>query len=399
MAIDLNGWNKTITRIAKHLHTGKLKPSDLDQDLIQRTFTELNKAAAEGYGANYTSYSTENSKTVQQLQQNIYQFSAAKTFQQLQKYNSLLVDENGKERSFSSFKKAVLAVHPKYNTNYLQAEYQTAKASAQMARKWQGFQRNKARFPYLKYKTASDDHVRDDHQRLQNFTAHIDDRIWDKIYPPNGWRCRCYIVQTNEASNEPSPDTSFIDPEFSLNVGKTGVIFSPEHPYFVFPKKDEDSYKKAFETFKLIAPYGKAKFTAKNGAKVFVSPFAGPNDLEHNFEVAKVMANTLKKTIKIRPHTDGTIILNAKNPEYLVNKKIADLKAPKGVALKNIFKKANKQKTKVVVIDLLNNPNSFAQMKLAIIKRLGITDIYPNIEEVILISKDRKTIEVIKRKK
>ena len=167
----------------------------------------------------------------------------------------------------------------------------------------------------------------------------------------------------------------------------------------MFPKKDEDSYKKAFETFKLIAPYGKAKFTAKNGAKVFVSPFADPNDLEHNFEVAKVMANTLKKTIKIRPHTDGTVILNAKNPEYLVNKKIADLKAPKGVALKNIFKKANKQKTKVVVIDLLNNPNSFAQMKLAIIKRLGITDIYPNIEEVILISKDRKTIEVIKRKK
>ena len=65
----------------------------------------------------------------------------------------------------------------------------------------------------------------------------------------------------------------------------------------------------------------------------------------------------------------------------------------------SLQKKTNKQKTKVVVIDLLNNPNSFAQMKLAIIKRLGITDIYPNIEEVILISKDRKTIEVIKRKK
>lgn len=336
---------------------------------------------------------------MQQLQQNIYQFSAAKTYQQLQYFNTLLVDENGKERGFSSFKNLVLEKHKTYNVNYLQAEFQTAKASAQMARKWQGFQRNRERFPYLRYKTAGDDHVRDEHQRLQGFTAHIDNKIWDKIYPPNGWRCRCFIVQTNQASNEPIPDTSFIDPEFSLNVSKTGVIFSPEHPYFVFPKKDKDSYKKAFESFKLIAPYGKAKFTAKNGAKVFVSPFADVKDLKHNFEIAKVIANTLKKTISIRPHVDGRVLPNLKNPEYLINKKLADLKAPKGLLLKNILKKANKQKTAVVVIDLIDNPNTFKVMKTAVIEKLKDATIYPNIKEVVLISKNRKTVEVIKRKK
>lgn len=366
---------------------------------MQKTFNQLNKAATEGYGANYDSYSKSHNKTVQQLRQNIYQFSAAKTFQQLQHFNSLLVDENGKERSFSSFKNAVLTVHPKYNVNYLQAEYQTAKASAQMARKWQTFERNRDRFPYLKYKTVGDEHVRDDHQKLHNFTAHIDDPIWNKIYPPNDWRCRCYVVQTNQASDEPAPDISFIDPEFSINVGKTGVIFSPEHPYFVFPKKDKDSFKKAFESFKLIAPYGKARYTAKNGSKVFVNPFADVKDLKHNFEVAKVIADTVKKSVSIRPHIDGRVLPKLKNPEYLIDKKLADLKAPKGLLLKNIFKKANKQKTAVVVIDLIDNPNTFKTMKTAVIEKLKNNDIYPNIKEVILISKDRKTVEVIKRKK
>src|SRR5690606_27352064 len=122
---------------------------------------------------------------------NIYQFSAAKTYQQLAEYNGYLVDENGKERSFNDFKKLVLEKHPKYNQNYLQAEYQTAKASGQMAAKWEGFQRNKARYPYLKYMTVGDEHVRDDHKELHGFIAHIDDAIWDRIYPPNDWRCRC----------------------------------------------------------------------------------------------------------------------------------------------------------------------------------------------------------------
>lgn len=266
-----------------------------------------------------------------------------------------------------------------------------------MARKWEGFQRNKARFPYLKYKTAGDSHVRDEHATLNNFTAHIDDKIWDKIYPPNGWRCRCYIVQTNEGNIEPIPDTSFIAPEFNLNVGKTGVIFTPDHPYFVFPKKDEDSFKKSFESFKLMAPYGKAKFTAKNGAKVFVSPFADANDLKHNFEVAKVMANALKKTIKIRPHTDGTIILNTKNPEYLINNKLAELKAPKGINLRNSFNKAVKQKSEVVVLDLIDNSQSFKTIVDAVKRKFEKPNTYPTIKEVIVISKDRKNIEIIKR--
>lgn len=369
------------------MHNGKLKPTDLDQDLIQRTFTELNNGAAEGYGAFYTRYNTEHSKTVQQLQQNIYQFSAAKSYQQLQYFNTLLVDDNGKERSFNSFKNAVLEAHPRYNVNYLQSEFQTAKASAQMARKWQGFQRNKERFPYLRYKTAGDDHVRDEHQRLSNFTAHIDDKIWDKIYPPNGWRCRCFIVQTNQAIDEPIPDTSFIDPEFSINVGKTGVIYAKEHPYYVIPKKDENNYKQAFEQFKLIAPYGKAKFTATNGAKVFVSPFADANDIVANIDSAKLIANSLKTNVRIRPHAN---IKGVKNYEFEIYKKPSDLKTVTSYnGILNGFQSARKQGVKVVVFNLSNIQQLVVNEVYRKLKGAVTPERNKNIETVILIYKSK----------
>lgn len=394
-------WNKVIERIAKELHSGKLKPSDLDQELVQKTYETLNKGVSEGYGAKYHQYNAQNSTTVQKIQQNIYQFSAAKTYQQLAEYNGYLVDENGKERSFNDFKKLVLEKHPKYNQNYLQAEYQTAKASGQMAAKWEGFQRNKERYPYLKYKTVGDDHVRDDHRTLDGFMAHIDDKIWDRIYPPNDWRCRCFIVQTNQKpKNDTQPDLSFMKPEFSLNVGKTGVVFNDKaHPYYIIPKNDEKRMKLAFESMKTRLAYGKANYTAKNGSKLYEHPFADKNPSERvrNFEVAKEMVNKLNRTIKITPKVDGRVILNKKNPEYLIDGKISDRKAPKGKNLKNIFKKSASQGVKIMVIDLIDCVETFDIMKPIVTNKLNTEGIFPKLKEIILVSKDREKIESIKR--
>lgn len=309
-----------------------------------------------------------------------------------------MVDENGKERSFNDFKKLVLDKHPKYNQNYLQAEYQTAKASGQMAAKWEGFQRNKERYPYLKYMTVGDDHVRDEHKTLHGFIAHIDDPVWDSIYPPNDWRCRCYVVQTNQDPSKETPDLSFMKPEFSVNVGKTGKVFNDKaHPYFIIPKKDEQRMKVAFESMKLRLAYGKARYTSPSGSNVFVHPFADPKDLYENYINAVNISNTLKRNVKLRPHLDGLIMKNIKNPEYLINNKIAERKAPLTLNFRNVFNKAVKQGSEIVVVDLIDNPNTFDQVKEQIKKHLSKPTNYKSIKEVILISKDRKTIESIKR--
>nr|WP_289846255.1 phage minor head protein [Winogradskyella psychrotolerans] len=379
------------------MHSGQLKPTDLDQELLTTTYKELNKGISEGYGARFTKFDAANTKTVQQLKQNIYRFSAAKTYQELQKFNTYLTDKDGKERSFNDFKKLVLDKHPTYNVNYLQAEYQTAKASAQMAAKWQQFQRNKDRYPNLRYKTVGDEHVRDDHKDLDGFVAAIDDKIWDRIYPPNDWRCRCYVVQTDSPASSFTPNTDFMKPDFSINVGKTGSVFNENsHPYYIMPKRDEKAVKVAFESFKLQSNYGKAKYNSKSGGKVFVSDFAEAETLYSNYTVAKTLADK-GMTLKIQPKIDATILPKDTKSTYLIGKKTAERVTRFKLDFKDTFTTAEKQGVAIVIIDLIDNKNSITKVVTEVNKALEDKKAYPSITEVIVISKDRKQVERIKR--
>jgi SPP1 gp7 family putative phage head morphogenesis protein len=48
--------------------------------------------------------------------------------------------------------------------------------------------------PYWQYWTVGDDRVRPEHAVLDQFTARGEDPVWMKIYPPNGFNCRCAVV-------------------------------------------------------------------------------------------------------------------------------------------------------------------------------------------------------------
>ena len=48
--------------------------------------------------------------------------------------------------------------------------------------------------PIWQYWTVGDDRVRPEHRVLDGFAAHADDPVWHKIYPPNGFNCRCSVV-------------------------------------------------------------------------------------------------------------------------------------------------------------------------------------------------------------
>lgn len=345
------------------MHNGKLKPADLHADLIQKTYNELEKGASEGYGKNWGQISPENTKTVQQLKQNIYKFSGAKAYHQLAEMNSLLVDEKGKIRSFSEFKRKVDAVHEKYNRNYLQAEYNTAKRSAQASRQWKEFEANKDLFPNLKYMTVGDERVRHDHTKLHGIIKPVNDPFWNTYYPPNGWQCRCYVKPTTEG--ETKINTEVIpDKGFGINVGKIDQLYDEKsHPYFVFPAGDAKAVKMAFENFKLTASYGKPRYTAKNGAKVYVSPFSDPVDLFGNYRSAVKIANA-GYDVKIRPHV---LIDDVKNPEFIINKLVSDRSEPKSLKgiLTAIDKKINDQKCESVVLDFTHKLKGVSRFDIA----------------------------------
>ena len=163
--------------------------------------------------------------------------------------NSFLVDEKGKIRSFSEFKRKVDVVHKKYNKNYLEAEYTTAKRSAQASRDWQGYEENADLFPNLKYMTVDDDKVREDHEKLHGIIKPVNDPFWNTHYPPNGFRCRCYTKPTTEVADNRKAVTN-PDKGFSNNVGKSNEIFTNQHPYFTMPKAAKKNVDKSLENFK-----------------------------------------------------------------------------------------------------------------------------------------------------
>jgi SPP1 gp7 family putative phage head morphogenesis protein len=48
--------------------------------------------------------------------------------------------------------------------------------------------------PYWQYMTVGDLRVRPEHACLDYFVARADDPVWMKIYPPNGYNCRCIVI-------------------------------------------------------------------------------------------------------------------------------------------------------------------------------------------------------------
>jgi len=180
------------------------------------------------------------------LDNNAFMFSGFKIHTQLSEVGLSLRNDNGTIKSFDQFRYDVQQIHNRYNINYLRAEYQLAIHSSQAAANWQKYD---TRNYDLQYRTAGDEDVRDEHVPLDRITLPADDPFWDNYYPPNGWRCRCYVNQVRkgrfplsnsaEAQRLGEAATTKLNKNdenkaaiFRFNPGKSGKIFPGKHPYF-----------------------------------------------------------------------------------------------------------------------------------------------------------------------
>lgn len=207
-----------------------------DAKLLSSTAETLLNGVYEGYGKDFMSvdWDTPDYETLTRLTQNVFSFSAAKNYQELRTITDALRDEKGKLRTFSDFKEQVSSINQKFNATWLQTEYDTCIATATQSARWQEFKAQKSMFPFLRYQTAGDDSVRDEHRILDGVTKRVDDPFWKTYYPPNGWNCRCEAIQVpdddvQETVNYKAP---VVDPMFRTNCGETGLIFPKGHPYF-----------------------------------------------------------------------------------------------------------------------------------------------------------------------
>ncbi|MBR1621861.1 MAG: minor capsid protein, partial [Prevotella sp.] len=151
------------------------------------------------------------------LQRSNYIFSGMKTFHELNEAFPSLIDENGDRKPFEQFLNDVQKIDSTYNKNYLRSEYNFIHTSATMAAKWEEFLQDGDRYN-LQYRTANDDRVRPEHAALDRVTLPMSDPFWQEYYPPNGWNCRCTVVQVRKSKY---PETAH-DEAMALGVEATG---------------------------------------------------------------------------------------------------------------------------------------------------------------------------------
>lgn len=187
-------------------------------------------------------------KMKQMLANDTFVFSGCKTYHSLREMSQLLLDDNGKVRPFSKFRKEALQLHPKYNELYLEAEYQFALTSSESAAQWSEWQASGDRYD-LQYRTAGDSLVRAEHAALDGTTLPVSSDFWASYMPPNGWRCRCVVKRVLAGKYQHSDErlahhrgdiaTTSIDADgrnrtemFRFNPGAQQVVFPPHHPYY-----------------------------------------------------------------------------------------------------------------------------------------------------------------------
>lgn len=239
-----------IKELIKGVWNGSITQHELPEDLYNAIGEYLKEGLYEGFGGTLADFEGVDLELLTELRENVYMFSAAKTYQQVKDMRDLLTGEDGVS-TFQEFREAAREIYDQYNENWLKAEYDTAIGQGQNAAAWNDIEKNKELFPYLVYNGQEDDNECEICAPLNGLTAPVDDPIWNTIYPENHFRCRCLVEQIDKYEDvKLTPDaektelvsqvSEKMSDVFKMNAGKDRIIFSDEHPYFDVARGDKE---------------------------------------------------------------------------------------------------------------------------------------------------------------
>jgi SPP1 gp7 family putative phage head morphogenesis protein len=121
---------------------------------------------------------------------NLFHFSAAKNLAEIQKLNEAFRASTG----WSDFLNKARQISGEFNETWLRSEYDTAYLTAESSANYFSLLSIKDVYPFWQYITVNDGKVREEHLKIHGLVLLATDRLWDKIWPPNGWNCRCRVV-------------------------------------------------------------------------------------------------------------------------------------------------------------------------------------------------------------
>ncbi len=201
-------------------------------------FRRFVQNAEAGYGKKFTDAADlAEWSTFQKMQQNARLFAAHKQHRMIEELRQLKATGITKDE----FERRAVSIMRRHNKTWLKAELQATTAAAQSAEAWRNIKQREYLYPNLKYSTAHDERVRDSHRTLDGIIKPVNDDFWKTYFPPNGWGCRCKVLQVDDEVTE-DRDAGFVPPKgFRHNPGETGQVFSSDHPYFKVDSLDAEA--------------------------------------------------------------------------------------------------------------------------------------------------------------
>ena len=224
------------------------------RDVIDETFRILGGAVSSSIGEEMPAELTG------LLENNAFIFSGLKTYHSLNEVGLSLIGDDGGIKPFEKFHEDVAKIDAKYNRNYLYAEYNHAVTSSQMAAKWHDFQQDGDRYN-LQYRTANDERVREEHQRLHNITparersvlgaVHAAQRLELPLRRRTGTQRQVPRERQPAGGRDRRGDHRGTQKRiFRFNPGKELKVFPDKHPYNKAPEAAKKIVAKLAEEIK-----------------------------------------------------------------------------------------------------------------------------------------------------
>lgn len=228
----------------------------LPKGLYKTTADVLKDGLYDGFNGQLSDfeYGTPDYKLLNELRDNIYMFSGAKTFQQVKHISSLLYTS---KLDYKVFKEEAMKVYKNYNEAYLESEFVTAVTSGTTAKIYNDAIDSDGLFTKFRYVAIMDQHTSEICKRLNGIVLPVNDPFWRTNTPPNHFNCRCQIEKIDKYEGALNTRGSKVrsandyaqenrQPQFNMNAATDKVVFKKNHPYFSVPKQYKDLAKRNF---------------------------------------------------------------------------------------------------------------------------------------------------------
>ena len=374
---------------------------DIDPDLINATATELKKGLKKGYKNDFKDFDVNSPDfaMLANLEHNVYQFAAAKNYQEMRLLTDSLTNDAGELLSFTEFREVAEKQFLQFNENWLESEYSTSISGSMNAARWTDYTRSAKAMPFLRYSTVGDDLVRDSHAVLDGTVKRIDDIFWDNYYPPNGFRCRCGTTQTGNSRE--TPDGAIVYPEvpalWKTNLAKQGLMFPKNHPYYT------DVPREVLRRAMAYLPPSSSYRTIKVNGAVIEEHALLQSEREDIRDKNRAIAASLKKggykDVKLLPQINakdkGARLAHygdyaktelTKCPDAMINGEIAEFKTASSRYMSKRVQEAAKKST-VCVLEPVGN-FSDAQIDRFVKGQFNMKG-RENLEELIIVRDDK----------